>query len=271
MTTKLEHIQRVVDSSGFPLQMGVAANVKRTEPKHRCTVLYTEHAWHDPASKEGGFIDLVIEGVESKCVFVVECQRVLAASWIFLNTKSVKAMHHHAKLWVNKAGAYPGSPGDFGWHDVPLEPSTPESSFCVVDGNDERSRTTFDRIATELVAATECFAHEDAVRMSAKSGGRHCYISVLVTTAKIALAQFSAAAVSLKDGKVEVTNAHDLPFIRFRKQLSAARSAAERDAYRADPDKIDAIKERTVFVVHVEALADFLTAFELDTAWTPRQ
>jgi hypothetical protein len=251
--------------------MGVAAYVKRTEPKHRCKVLYTEHSWHDPEREQGGFIDLVIEGVESKYVFVVECQTVVDAAWIFLNTKSVKSVHHHAKLWVNKTGAYPSAPGDFGWDDVPLEPSTPQSSFCVVDGNDERSRTSLDRIAAELVSATENFGQEDAVRMNAKSSGKHCYISLLVTTAKIALAQFSAAAVSLKDGKVEVTNSHELPFIRFRKQLSVARSAAERDAYRAEPNKIDAAKERTVFVVHVEALADFLTAFELDTTWTLRQ
>jgi hypothetical protein len=43
---------------------------------------------------------------------------------------------------------------------------------------------------------------------------------VLVTTAKLTLAWFAASAVSLKDGKVDIVDAQEVPFLRFRKQLS---------------------------------------------------
>jgi hypothetical protein len=271
MTNKLERIQRVVNSSGFPLQIGIADFVKRTEPNHYCKVLYTEHSWHDPVADQGGFIDLVIEGVESKCIFVVECKRVLDTSWIFLNTKPVTSTRRHAKLWVTEKGNHSGPLSLFGWADATLEPRTPESTFCVVDGQDERSRPMLERVASELISATENFAREDSIRVNAKSRGIHFYASVLVTTAKLALAQFTASEVSLKDGKVDVANAQEVPFLRFRKQLSFARSDAELDAYRTDLDRIDYAKERTVFIVHAEALSDFLTAFEPDIKWKEPQ
>lgn len=94
---------------------------------------------------------------------------------------------------------------------------------------------------------------------------------MLVTTAKLTLARFAAAEVSLKDGKVDISDAQEVPFLRFRKQLSFARSDAELDAYRTDPDRIDYAKERTVFIVQAEALSDFLTAFEPDIAWKQPQ
>jgi hypothetical protein len=81
----------------------------------------------------------------------------------------------------------------------------------------------------------------------------------------------AARDVSSNDGKVDIAAALEVPFLRFRKQLSFARSEGELDAYRSDPDRIDYAKERTVFIVQAEALSDFLTAFEPDIKWRSSQ
>lgn len=156
-----------------PLQIGITDFVKRTERDHHCKVLYTEHSWHDPVADQGGFIDLIIVGVESKCIFVVECKRVLDTSWIFLTTTPITSMRRYAKLWVTKKGTHSGPLSLFGWAHVPLEPRTPESGFCVVNGQDERSRPMLERVASELISATEIFAHEDSVRVKAKPRKAH--------------------------------------------------------------------------------------------------
>jgi hypothetical protein len=271
--TDTDRIKKIVNSSGFPLQIGVADFVRQTEQYHRCKVRYIEHSWHDPLSGDSGFIDLVIEGDTYCYSFVVECKRVLESSWNFLIPKGSPSTRRHAKLWVTALerrtpppqGVKTYSQRYFGWADLTLEPATPESAFCVVPGHDEKSRPMLERVASELVLATESFAREDEIRQAIPGAFEvRTYASVLVTTAKLMLATFDASAVSLEDGKIDDLEVTEVPFLRFRKQLSVARSDAEKAAYRANLDRIGYTKERTVFVVQAQSLSDFLVAFSVD-------
>lgn len=85
-----------------------------------------------------------------------------------------------------------------------MEPKTPESNFCVIDGRDDKVRPMLERVAGELVPATEAFPKEDTERVV--TGRRTAYASLIVTTAKITVATFDAASVALADGKVNALN-----------------------------------------------------------------
>ena len=265
----VDRITKIVNRSGFPLQMGVASLIARTEQDHHCNVLYTEHSWKSADDDDGGFIDLVVELPHARYVFVVECKRVLESSWIFLRPTGGASLRRQAKLWVTEYATGRRAFNGFGWQDCALEPETPESNFCVIDGQDDKARPMLERVAGDLVAATEAFAKEDAKRLAP---GRHtAYASVIVTTAKLKVATFDAATVSMVDGKVNALNCEDVPFLRFRKQLSTAHADLDNGfvGFSGLPPNIGRAKERSVFIVNSESLINFLAAFEVD-GWATR-
>ena len=83
--------QKLIDAvnrSGFPLQIKTAALVEQFVERHGWRVRYSEHSWR--SANDDGFIDLVLEDRHGTGVLVVECKRVLNASWVFLVRVFVK-------------------------------------------------------------------------------------------------------------------------------------------------------------------------------------
>jgi hypothetical protein len=264
-----ERVRRIVDSSGFPLQIGIANFIARDSEHHHFHVLHSEHSWRG-ADGQGGFIDLVIEHPTLRYLFVIECKRLLEGSWIFLVPNSKTAARRHAKVGLTQFDPASKTYRLFNWQNCPLEPTTPEAAYCVVKDQDER-RPILERLGSECIAATEAFAQEDAVRVeAARIEMPYAYASVIVTTADLTVARFDAGSISLTDGKIPELKTESVPFLRFRKQLSISHSGFKSDEIRDKGARaISYAKERTVFVVQATALLDFVCSFEIDD-WIER-
>lgn len=254
-----------VNRSGFPLQIALQSLVERTRSHHECRVIFSEHFWLNPRDGRSGFIDLILEDGPEETVFVVECKRVVNCSWIFLIDDMKQMERRHAKAWVTEIR----EPPRFGFQEVQPAPMTPESQYCVVDGQDPKDRPMLERLASILVSSTEGFAREEHQEMARVGRDMRIYFSVIVTTAKLIVCEFDPQSIPLSTA--EITNAayKEVPFLRFRKQLGShheipiitARDGARHGArHRA----IAAAKESTVFIVNSECFSKFLQHFKVE-------
>jgi len=74
---------RLANESGFPLQIAIEHVVRQTSAAHGWQVRHSEHAWHNPADGQSGFIDLVLSDSNGFAYAVVECKRVRNTTWLF--------------------------------------------------------------------------------------------------------------------------------------------------------------------------------------------
>ena len=151
----------------------------------------------------------------------------------------------------------------FEWLDLTLEPSTPQSQFCVVPGTDNRSQSLIERASAELVSATEALALEDNSLTLNDRDDLKIYFNVIVTTAKLQVCRFDPAAISLVDGTIADAEFEEVPYVRFRKQLNPVYEIPEVYAVAGSID-VARVKENTVFVVNSEYISNFLEDFEID-------
>lgn len=256
-----EELKKIVNASGFPLQVGVehAVNSSRRQYGYRWEFLTREHAWKNEASGTNGFIDLVLENENQVSIMIVECKRVRDSSWIFLLPGSENKPRHHIKCWItrikNQTACY------FDWADIVGEPTTFESGFCVVAGQDAKSKPMLERVASDIVEATEGFASEEYSFLKAGKDELRIYFNVVVTTAKLSVCSFEPHKVSLETGILEEASFQEVPFIRFRKQLSVHREISEE--YRTHGYRgVIRAKENTVFIVNTTHLLMFLQKFQ---------
>jgi len=254
-----------VNRSGFPLQIALQRLVERTHPGD-WNVCFSEHYWFNPADNCSGFIDLSLENGRADTVFVVECKRVVNCSWIFLIDDKAQMERRHAKAWVTNSII--GEPLRFGFEEVEPEPMTPQSQYCVVDGQDPNARPMLERIASILVSSTEGFATEEQRGMARVDGETsdvlRIYFSVIVTTAKLRVCAFDPQSISLSTAEITNPAYKEVPFLRFRKQLGSHREIPKISArHRARHRAIAAAKESTVFIVNSESFSDFLQRFDI--------
>jgi len=250
-----------INSSGFPLQIAIENHVNDTYSEHGWRTRYTEHSWSNRTTGEAGFIDLVLGNQHGTQFLTVECKRVKDTSWIFLVEGKDKKIRRHAKCFVlNKSGA---EIKRFEWLDLTLDPSTPQSQYCVVPGTDNRSQSLIERTSAELVTATEALALEDKSLSLDDREDLKIYFNVIVTTAKIQVCRFEPASISLVDGTMADAEFEEVPYVRFRKQLNPVYEIPEIYAVAGSIDVARA-KENTVFIVNSEHISGFLKEFEID-------
>lgn len=251
-------LSEIVNQSGFPLQIGVAHNVQESSARHGWKVLYTEHSWKNETDGTDGFIDIVLENAYGTSVMVLECKRVLDSAWIFLIPSLKWENRSHAKSWVTRYAS--GCFQRFDWYDLTLEPSCPESQYCVIPGQDAKSKPMIERIGAELVSATEGLAWEEKEYHAQRRDALRMYFSTIVTTAQLKVCSFDPKEISLTDGKVATTEFKDVPYVRFRKQLSTQPLSVPA-TLREGLHSIVRAKEHTVFIVNSQSICDFLQAF----------
>lgn len=259
MTTP-EKLAELVNQSGFPLQIGVAALVERTTDRHGWRVMYKEHSWSNKEDETSGFVDLTLENRHGTSVLVIECKRVLDAAWAFLQPGDRIVERRYAKAWVTRYAT--GSFKWFDWFDLSLDPTSPQCEYCIVPGQDARSRPMLERVAAELVSATEAIAWEEKNLQAEQGEALRMYFSAVVTTAKLSVCVFDPQKISLEDGKLPAADFYEVPWVRFRKQLSTRVPRIEATGLEAQKALARA-KERVVFVVNAEALENFLSKFEV--------
>lgn len=256
-----EKLTDAVNRSGFPLQIGIEHHVNQTRSTHGWKVIYSEHSWKNPTDGCSGFIDLILENQPGTSVLIVESKRVLESSWIFLIEDSRQLRRRHAKSWLMY---YTGNKLKyFGFKELTMEPTTPQSQYCVVDGQDPKSKPMLERIASDVVSSTEGFAYEEKELHLKDREVFRMYFNVIVTTAKLQVCSFDPANVSIKDGRVQDTKFTEVPYLRFRKQLASHHEVPEHHAV-SGYGEIARAKESTVFVVNAESLPEFLREFEVD-------
>lgn len=250
-------LKKVVDKSGFPLQIAIEHLVSENSRNLGWRVQYIEHAWKNDLSNNDGFIDLVLENTSRTLALVVECKRVQEASWIFLNRGNKLSNRRLAKRWVS---TYEGDKiARFGWEQDAFDPASVQSDYCCVFGQDSKSQPMLERIGATLVSSTEALAKEEAVTLLCDKWNCRSYINVIVTTAKLKACSFDPADISVSDGKLENCDFHEVPYVRFQKQLST-HFPSSLDVQVGDSHSISVAKENTVFVVNSQHLLSFIEA-----------
>jgi hypothetical protein len=251
-------LRRHVNNSGFPLQLAVSNLVNST---HRWNVLYEEHYWIQDAGY--GFIDLVIEDQYKTWLMNIECKRVRDSKWIFLRDAKAKPTRRQTKLWVSSKSE-DESHKHFGWVDVPMDPDTAQSSFCIVPGQDSKARPMLERIAADVVKSTEALAIQETKTLSSHYSSLRIYQNIIITTADLYICDTDIDGIDITTVELADTSKFTkVPFVRFRKQVGAVATNLKPATEIYELKRIITDMESTVFIVNSSHIGDFLDACEL--------
>ena len=237
----------IVNKSGFPLQIGVRHLID--ESVGGWHTLAEEHPWNHPEWSNAGFIDLIVTDSNNVQRLVIECKRVQNTSWIFLVEPKNKS-RSYARFWATKKGLSRN-----GYNDGHLEPSSPQSEFCVVPGQDSKSKPMLERIAAKLVLATEALAAEESQMKSIKNS--KLYFPVIVTTAELKICVLDPNNITVNSGMLEKATFETVPFVRFRKCLMSW------PIYAGSIEETSERMERTVLVMNASHIPELLSE------WSP--
>lgn len=248
----------VADSSGFPLQIGAMHAINQSS---EWRVVVEEHPWRSDETGLEGFIDIVaMKRYPGFGAMVIECKRVRQSAWVFLMPKTPPSLRSHATVWDSRRGD--GKWMNFGWATCQADPSTYESLYCAIPGQEQGRRNLLERTVADLVQSVEALARQEMelIEHSGTPNFSRVYVPVLVTTARLFAASFDPATVTLQDGALPKDASFvEVPFIRFRKALSVLSQPPA-----GDLKELNKATERTIFVVHAESVTPFLNQFELN-------
>jgi len=251
-------LQDFVNSSGFPLQIGIQNHIEKTSADHGWKVLLKEFPWRNLETGNDGFVDLVLRNQYDTLTVILECKRVRDTNWIFLEPSTKSAERRHGTFWLTCVENE--NTKDFGWYDAALDPTSSESEFCVVPGQDPKSKPMLERTAAELLEATEAIAFEEyQLHKNDKTNLRFFYFPVIATTAELQICTFSPDDISIERGELQKSKFRKAPFVRLRKSLTT-----KQQSYSGPKDirEIARDKERTVFVVNSANLVYFIQNLE---------
>ena len=265
-------ISKQLALSGFPFQLRIEKEVRLTEGRHGWAVKAAEQAWRNREADNSGFIDLVLEHTHySTLRLVVECKRQRSSDkrelqWCFLLPEGQAKTTDVVRCF--SVDAWSASGPNYGpgavrvWDDVRITPPSFQSEFCVMN-SDEKRRPILESSCRDLLDSLDALAEEEIkIAQRQSSHFRAFYIPAIVTNAKLAACMFDPAFVSLADGVIPEDKyiIEVVPFIRFRKSLV---NTFPEDDLVSSLKKANQARERTVFVVNSECLADFLTGWHI--------
>ena len=252
-------LTKLINQSGFPLQIAIERLVEDPQNGIPWRVLHREYGWRH-TDGQTGFIDIALEDNTGASVLIVECKRVLEADWLFLEPQPSLGHTRNVRLWATYAAE---TRNDYcAYYDAESLPESSESMYCVVAGQDQKSRPMLERIAAEATTSTEALALEERPLALKKRCGLRTYMPVIVTTAKLHLSNFDPGLVSLANGEVASASHSVVPWVRFRKQLSSEFAVPPKNPNWGFSDRALA-KEKQVFIVNVESFAEFLRKWKV--------
>lgn len=246
-----EELAKLVNRSGFLFQLAVEDHVRAGKSQHDWDVVAREYPWATADRARSGFIDFVAERNTLRCVF--ECKRTQSGEWVFLVPGDAAETVQLRTLWsiVGQNGK-----SGWGWGDWGFHPQTLRSEFCIVRGASDDDKPMLERIAGDLVRAAESLAREE-LAMPNRDYGVYGYMPVVVTNAKLYACRVDTTQVDLTTGSLpSAARFEEVKAIRFRKALATDLAHA--------PETYETIKrgllakERSVFVVNVNGLSDWL-------------
>lgn len=256
MSESEESLRNLINASGFPFQLRVEHEIRALVDRHeRSYRIIREHRWVESPSSTEGFIDLVV--IDGNSRIAIECKRVQNGHWVFLNAGSRIHMARARLMWTHRQKNLNDMAG---WDDFHVAPSSPESAFCVVRGQSDRDSPMLERLSGILLRSMEQLADEElALGVPSVSGRAHIYHPMIVTNATLHVCNFSSSDIDPLAGELSTGQFEQVPFIRFRKNLSTSGS------YQKIPSDLEASNtehERTVFVANISALPSILREWE---------
>lgn len=254
-----EDLSKLVNQSGFPLQVAIDKMVQDRSDQLGWKVVYREHGWKSPDG-QSGFADLVLEDQYKSSVLVVECKRVLEADWLFLEELPGSPPSKRTRLWATNTADH--GKEHSGYYDAQALPESHESMYCVVAGQDAKSRPMLERVAAETTAAMEAIAIEELPVIAKRKHGLRMYVPVIVTTARLVVSRFDPKLVTLQSGEASAVSHEVQPWVRFRKQFSSEYAVQPKNP-EWDFSELAAAKEKLVYVVNVQSFADFLAKWQV--------
>jgi len=230
-------------ASGLPFQTAVAQVIRHSD----YALSNEEFPWRDEAGSDR-FLDLV--AVKNWFTLTIECKKTRKEMLTFLRPASSQGdtnytrclRFSHSVLSFTRLKPY--------FENLALAPRSAESQYCIVSATDlEKNPRMLEQDVQRLVAGTDAYS-------------RHCnrpgdplsdrlFIPLLVTNAKLFVADYDASDVSLETGEFPMpppAKISPVKWVRFRK------------AFTSVPEDFG---ERTVFVVAAAALRQFLNKLEL--------
>jgi len=240
------------------LQIRIADVVKSSS---NWRVYLEEHPWRSEHSE--GFIDLVIHNKRSISAMIIECKRVRDTAWVFLIPAKDPEKRDEVRLWLSDYEYEKWN--SFGWRKWSAAPSSFESQFCAIPGQEHGRQTILERIASDLIEAVEALALQERKVLTSRSALRRIYVPVIITTAELRVSFFEPSSISLCDGSLPEDAAFEIvPYIRFRKSLRSE-IKSEHESNSGEWEVLDAHKasERIVFIVNAEKWSEFLDKWEV--------
>lgn len=251
-------------ASGFPFQTAVASAIGQLKD---WSVVAEEFPWRDDLAGDQ-FLDLVVS--DDHFVVSIECKKTQKEMFTFLQPGS-KGVSEERFQFLRPGKAADSVVGarvlyleqiqdstkrmELFCADRFMSPASSQSSFCVVStsssGKDQR---LLERDAQRLIRATDSYAWQYKGDFKVKSNSEYerLVLPVIVTNAKLFVAKYDAASVSLDTGQFQTPDAAALApvdCVRFRKSFT---SHGHRDH-----------GDRTVFVVTASSLLAFLGGLAL--------
>lgn len=169
-------------------------------------------------------------------------------------------LRSHAKVaWV---ATQPPQSALAGWGDIQVYPKSPESDFCVIRGQGEKDRPMLERVAAQVVAASDGLC-DDLISLHAKSTKTKVVIPVVVTNADLVVAQFDPSTMDLAAGEIAGATFKSVPHLRFRKTLGPRSGDLDYEPQELHELALGSV--RTVFVVRADALTEWLGKLEIST------
>lgn len=160
-------------------------------------------------------------------------------------------------FWIR--GSDQKDQGDYAWLDPGVHPESPESAFCIVQGQEDGKTPMLERIADVLLPATEALALK---YLREKSVLQRFYFPVIVTNANLYTCEFDPGDIDVRDGRLSEGKGKFRPanMLRFRKSLV---NTSEPSKHLQHFDLLRNKEEQTVLVMNAASLSEILKQFDL--------
>lgn len=234
-------------ASGFPFQTAVAQVVQHTP---NCTLVREEFPWQDETGADQ-FLDLVAQ--KGFLFLTIECRKTRKETLTFLQPggffSDVNLVRCVYLTQIRDATLRMELLCD----DRQLRPKSAESAFCVVStsysGKDQRM---LEPDAQRIVRATDAYAQRYKQDFKGKQfpDVNRLFLPVIVTNAKVFVADYDPADVSLETGELSKrppATISPVKWVRFRKAFTTQGQHGG---------------DRTVLVVTATELRTFLVKLE---------
>jgi hypothetical protein len=238
----------------------VRREIERTFNDHGWTVQFQECRWQYPEHGSSGFIDLLLEQPVLNSRIVIECKRATGRDWVFLTPKDYTTSSKKiSSFWIQSRGPDQKDQSDYAWLDPEAYPESPESAFCIVQGQEDGKTPMLERIADILLPATEGLAFK---LMKEKSHLHRFYFPVIVTNANLYICKFDPGHINMKDGKLPKGKGEfeSVKMVRFRKTLA---NRCEPSKYLQTFDILRSKEEQTILIMNAVSLSEILKQFKL--------